>query len=299
VPNPFVPKPAPLHKDGKDDDDDDDDEADDDKPVRRAIDFEGIAGASSAFRSTRATTAQIVAGARPRALHALSLRGIKPEGNAWEDDEESGTLLAYDFDQQRCATIAQRRRRTSGSAPITARWCTNRTISMRAIDAAGELPDDDTEDDPRTRRSGRRSGWLDLSRASVLVEPRDEWTQMYAKRGACSANSSGTRRCRASIGTSCSRTLREIACRCIRTRAELSDMIWEMLGELGTSHAYEIGGDHRRPPQYRRGFLGADLRVERRRGRLHDREDLSRRLVESRDRLAARRAGPRRARRAT
>jgi tricorn protease len=45
----------------------------------------------------------------------------------------------------------------------------------------------------------------------------------------------------------------------VRTRAELSDVMWEMLGELGTSHAYEIGGDHRRPPQYRRGFLGADL----------------------------------------
>jgi tricorn protease len=44
----------------------------------------------------------------------------------------------------------------------------------------------------------------------------------------------------------------------IRTRSELSDLMWEMLGELGTSHAYEIGGDHRRPPQYRRGFLGAD-----------------------------------------
>ena len=44
-----------------------------------------------------------------------------------------------------------------------------------------------------------------------------------------------------------------------RTRTELSDIIWEMLGELGTSHAYEIGGDHRMPPQYRRGFLGADL----------------------------------------
>ena len=45
----------------------------------------------------------------------------------------------------------------------------------------------------------------------------------------------------------------------VRTRAELSDVIWEMHGELGTSHAYEIGGDHRKPPQYRRGFLGADL----------------------------------------
>ena len=32
----------------------------------------------------------------------------------------------------------------------------------------------------------------------------------------------------------------------IRTRDELSDLIWEMQGELGTSHAYEMGGDRRR-----------------------------------------------------
>jgi tricorn protease len=45
----------------------------------------------------------------------------------------------------------------------------------------------------------------------------------------------------------------------VRTRDELSDVIWEMHGELGTSHAYEIGGDKRRPPQYKRGFLGAEI----------------------------------------
>jgi C-terminal processing protease CtpA/Prc len=33
-----------------------------------------------------------------------------------------------------------------------------------------------------------------------------------------------------------------------------------MQGELGTSHAYEMGGDHRRPPPVALGFLGADLR---------------------------------------
>src|SRR5471032_2798299 len=44
----------------------------------------------------------------------------------------------------------------------------------------------------------------------------------------------------------------------LRTRTELSDLIWEMQGELGTSHAYEMGGDFRVPPQYKRGFLGAD-----------------------------------------
>jgi tricorn protease len=30
-------------------------------------------------------------------------------------------------------------------------------------------------------------------------------------------------------------------------------------GELGTSHAYELGGDYRPSPDYRLGFLGADF----------------------------------------
>ena len=47
----------------------------------------------------------------------------------------------------------------------------------------------------------------------------------------------------------------------VATRAELSDLIWEMQGELGTSHAYEMGGDYRRPPQVPLGYLAADVRL--------------------------------------
>jgi tricorn protease len=35
-----------------------------------------------------------------------------------------------------------------------------------------------------------------------------------------------------------------------------------MQGELGTSHAYELGGDYRKSPQYQQGFLGADFRYD-------------------------------------
>ncbi|MCX7046946.1 MAG: PDZ domain-containing protein, partial [Candidatus Sumerlaeota bacterium] len=37
------------------------------------------------------------------------------------------------------------------------------------------------------------------------------------------------------------------------------DLAWEMQGELGTSHAYEMGGDYRLKPQYNQGYLGADF----------------------------------------
>jgi tricorn protease len=47
----------------------------------------------------------------------------------------------------------------------------------------------------------------------------------------------------------------------ISTRSELSDLIWETQGELGTSHAYEMGGDHRRPPSVTLGNLAAEFAI--------------------------------------
>ena len=47
----------------------------------------------------------------------------------------------------------------------------------------------------------------------------------------------------------------------VATRGEFSDLVWELQGELGTSHAYEMGGDHRKPPAVPLGHLAADLRA--------------------------------------
>jgi tricorn protease len=48
----------------------------------------------------------------------------------------------------------------------------------------------------------------------------------------------------------------------VAVRSEFSDLMWEMQGELGTSHAYEFGGDYRVSPDYAQGFLGADLQYD-------------------------------------
>ena len=48
----------------------------------------------------------------------------------------------------------------------------------------------------------------------------------------------------------------------VSSRSELSDLLWELQGELGTSHAYEWGGEYRPGPNYRQGFLGVDWRYD-------------------------------------
>src|SRR2546423_12575467 len=48
----------------------------------------------------------------------------------------------------------------------------------------------------------------------------------------------------------------------VSTRAEFSDLLWEVHGELGTSHAYEIGGAYREGPDSQQGFLGVDWEAD-------------------------------------
>ncbi len=258
VANPFVPKPSPVHKDRKDDGDDDvADRKKDGKPPKIEIDFEGIGGRILGFPVDEGKYEQLVA-ARGRVLFTqFPLRGIKPEGASWNDDDETGTLLAYDFEQQRCAPLAS----DVGDIRLAA---DHRTLvytsreRMRAIDAAGELPEDGGDDPKASTEPSRRTGWLDLSRASVLVEPLAEWTQMYHEAWRMQREQFWDE----SMSGIDWDLVRERYAKLVplaRTRAELSDILWEMLGELGTSHAYEIGGDHRHPSQYRRGFLGADF----------------------------------------
>jgi tricorn protease len=53
----------------------------------------------------------------------------------------------------------------------------------------------------------------------------------------------------------------------VASRAEFSDLLWEMQGELGTSHCYELGGDYRPEPGWFQGHLGADLALDPQSGR--------------------------------
>src|SRR5688500_8581192 len=44
----------------------------------------------------------------------------------------------------------------------------------------------------------------------------------------------------------------------VTTRGEFSDLLWELHGELATSHAFESGGEYRPGPDYSQGKLGVD-----------------------------------------
>jgi len=255
--SPFVPQPRPVHREH--------DHAHDRGDAKKngkaeelhvEVDFDGIAGRVLGFPVEEAQYDQLVA-VKGRVLYTrFPVKGIK---NAGSDDEEEdgalGSLLAYDFENLRQATIAtdvsEIRLGNDGRTLIYRSH--NR---LRAIDATADLGDDEPE--KPSNESGRKSGWIDLDRANVEIEPRDEWAQMYREAWRLQIEHFWVEDMSDIDWDRVYDRYKDVLGRA-RTRTELSDVIWEMQGELGTSHAYEFGGDHRVPPQYQRGFLGADL----------------------------------------
>ncbi len=255
VPSPFVPKPKPIHHDHERERERSNNKPE--KAVHVEIDFDGIAGRVLGFPVEEGEYHQIVA-ARERVLFTrLPVKGIKPARREDVEDDGHGTLLAYDFDQQRLATIATECEEIQlGRDGRTLIY--HSRDRLRAIDALADLPEEGEEPKPSTE-SGRRSGWIELDRANVEIAPRDEWAQMYREAWRLQSEEFWVEDMSDIDWDRVYDRYAAVLPR-VRTRGELSDLIWEMQGELGTSHAYEWGGDYREPPQYQRGFLGADLR---------------------------------------
>ena len=115
---------------------------------------------------------------------------------------------------------------------------------------AGEKPPDSDGDGP-----GRRSGWLDLDRIRVSVDPGSEWAQMFQEAWRLQRDHFWVEDMSGVDWDHVRRRYAPLVGR-VATRAEFSDLMWEMQGELGTSHAYELGGDYRPAPNYVLGQLG-------------------------------------------
>ena len=263
IPSPFVPVPrAPGEK--PDDEKKENDEKSKAKKKGKGkekkelveIDLDGIQDRIVAFPLPLARYGQIAGLDAGRVLFTtFPLEGTL--GHDWFADEpkDKGTLEMFVFDKQDKQTLLSQ---ISGFTLSQDR----KTIlyrSARRLRAlkAGEKPDEKLEKE----KPGRKSGWLDLARLKVAVVPLDEWRQMYHEAWRLQRDHFWTpdmsqvdwERVRDRYAPLLDR---------LGTRSEFSDLMWEMQGELGTSHAYEIGGDYRPHPNYTQGLLGADLEVD-------------------------------------
>lgn len=128
--------------------------------------------------------------------------------------------------------------------------------ALRVLDASRAAEDKPPGAPPAGHN--RKNGQIDLARVRVAVQPPAEWTQMLREVWRLqrdhfwSADMAGIDW--DAVWDRYAPLLPRVA-----TRGEFSDLVWELQGELGTSHAYESGGDHRKPPAVPLGQLAAQF----------------------------------------
>ncbi len=256
-------------------------------PIR--VDLAGIERRVAAFPVAEGRFGQIAGTAGKVLWTTFPIPGAHGRGG---HKESPGRLELFDFATLRTEPLLER----ADSFALAADHVTLVVRDGKRLRAIRANARPEGKEPPSSDEPSRKTGWIDLARIRLSVEPRLEWRQMLREVWRLQrdqfwvANMSGT------DWDAIYRRYEPLLAR-VATRGELSDLIWEMQGELGTSHAYEMGGDHRRPPQIALGHLAADLRVGGWRGGVRDRAHRRRRrvgrgggLAAERDRRAGRRS---------
>jgi tricorn protease len=216
------------------------------------IDLDGISRRILPFPVTEGVYGSIVGLDEGRVLFSrFPVEGSLNQG--WHDvvPPAKGKLVMYDLPAQEEKELVQG---ISDFALARDR----KTLVYRAgkrlrVLKAGSKPDDSAGDRP-----GRASGWIDLARVSVSVVPGVEWQQMYREAWRLQRDHFWMPDMSGIDWLAVYDRYLPLVDR-VASRSEFSDLIWEMQGELGTSHSYEIGGDYRPEPRYEQGGLGASF----------------------------------------
>ena len=166
-----------------------------------------------------------------------------------EDPSSRGNLECYDFATKKEETLITKI--SSFILSGDSQWlCYYGARRLRVV-KAGEKPQEND-------LSYRKGGWIDLNRVKVSITPFKEWAQIFDEVWRLQKDFFWTEDMSRVDWKGIYNRYRPLLDR-IATRGELTDLISEMHGELGTSHAYVFGGDFRQTAQYPLGDLGADF----------------------------------------
>jgi tricorn protease len=265
--SPFHETPRPLNggkprggeagdngADSDGEDEDDSEEAGDDDASKQdvEIDFEGIGDRVETFDVKAAEYGGLDATANRVFWTVHPIEGSI--GTPMDGGSDSGSLEYFSLNKRSTQTFAEGVS-TFEVGPDNSTLAMEMQGRLRVVDATGKGPAQQNGGSPEP---GRSTGWIDLDRLVLPVEPAREWRQMLREAWRLMrdhfwrADMTGVDW--QSVWERYSRLVDRVS-----TRGEFSDLVWTMQGELGTSHAYEMGGDYERAPQYRPGYLGVDV----------------------------------------
>jgi tricorn protease len=222
------------------------------KDLSVEIEFDGITKRLLAFPMPEARYQSVIA------LNGkVLLTHLPVEGSLYIDwrsakPDAKAELEVYDFAMQKVESLIKGVTQVSISNDRSSMLL--RVGSRLRVLKAGDKP----ADAPAAEPAGRKNGWIDLERAKTLVEPGPEWLQMTHEAWRLQRDHywrEDMSKIKWNVVLQRYLPLVErLTC-----RSEFADLVWELQGELGTSHAYDMGGDYRTEPSYPVGLLGADF----------------------------------------
>jgi tricorn protease len=228
----------------------------DDKPASIRVDLDHIARRVAAFPVAEGRYDQIAGAAGDKVVWTL-MPVMGAHGSGGHKDLP-GRLEVFDFKTLRHETLADKIDQfvlSDDHATLVLRHGKR----LRAI-RADRTPDPRERAGPGGDEPSRKTGWIDLARVRVSVDPKREWRQMLHEVWRLQRDQFWVPDMSGIDWEAVYDRYEPLVDR-ISTRSELSDLIWEAQGELGTSHAYEMGGDHRRPPPVTLGHLAAEIEL--------------------------------------
>lgn len=217
-----------------------------------AIDFDGIEDRMIAFPVVDGRYGQIAATREKIYFTRLLIKGSLRSDWRPAEPEQDAQLEMFDLESERTEVLVTNL--TSFRVSHDMKHIIYRAGNQLRVIKTGEKPSRETDD-------YKRGGWLDLERVQIPVHPQREWRQIYREAWRLQRDHFWTEDMSRVDWVRVYKRYMPLLER-VSARSEVSDVIWEMQGELGTSHAYESGGDYRPDPYYGIGFLGAEMTFE-------------------------------------
>ncbi|GGZ72203.1 S41 family peptidase [Streptomyces echinoruber] len=244
TPSPFGPQRhgRPFEAPGKDETPDSEG-----TPTTR-IDLEGLADRIVPFPVEAARYSGLRAAKDGVLWLRHPVRGVLGASRATPDDPDPGSeLQRYDLAQRRVEHLADDvdHFEVGGDGKRVLLWTDDR---LKVVPADRRAAGDEDGDTHLT---------VDLGRIRQTVDPAAEWRQMYAETGRVMRDNFWRPDMGGVDWDGVLERYRPVLDR-VATHDDLVDLLWEVHGELGTSHAYVTprGGPGDGP---RQGLLGADL----------------------------------------
>ncbi|MEU3736326.1 S41 family peptidase [Streptomyces sp. NPDC032198] len=245
TPSPFGPQRHGRPFEAPDKDETPDSEG---SPVTR-IDLDGLADRIVPFPVEAARYSTLRAAKDGVLWLRHPVRGVLGASRATPSDPDPQTELErYDLVQQRIEELASDADHfaVSGDGKRVLLWADGK---LKVVPSDRRASGDDSSDSNIT---------VDLTRVRQTVDPAAEWRQMYDEAGRLMRDNFW----RPDLGgvdwDGVLDRYRPVLDR-VATHDDLVDLLWEVAGELGTSHAYVMGGGAWGSAAVRQGLLGADL----------------------------------------